>query len=64
MSYIIIVDMRKNSGQVLGIADVEDESALAQFDSYEAAADFIEHDPLSVFPYRIFDVDQLDDYRV
>lgn len=54
MSFVIIVDMRKNCGEILAIRD--DEQWLSQYDTEEEAEELMKKHPLKVFPYDIIDM--------
>jgi len=54
MTYIIIVDMRENNGQILGIKD--DDFNLVQYDTEEEAEELMAKHPLKVFPYEVLDM--------
>ena len=54
MSYIIIIDMRENNGEILAIR--KEEFGLEQFDTEEEAEELMKGHSLGVFPYEIIDI--------
>ena len=54
MSYIIIVDMRENCGEILAIR--KEEWGLEQFDTEEEAEELMGNHSLRVFSYEIIDM--------
>ncbi len=55
MSYIILVDMRENNGEIFGISK-DDGWGLAQYDTEEEAEELMKEHPLNVFPYEVLDM--------
>ena len=63
MSYVIIVDMRGNNGQVCGITEDDEGQWLAQFETPEDAEKAMEGHLLAAFPHIIVDIERRQGYH-